>query len=110
MTTQTGFKQDVTGSYIDKDPAAILIYTMDWSQWISPGDAIASSTFAVSTIAGASNVVIETSSVQTADHRALVELSGGTAGSTYIVTNTITTENGAVDARRFKLKVVDRFA
>lgn len=110
MTTQTGFRQDVSGSYIDKDPVATLVYTMDWSEWISPGDQLATSTFAVSTVAGAANVVVESTSIQTADHRALVELSGGAAGSTYIVTNTITTDNGAVDARRFKLKVVDRFA
>ena len=110
MTTQTGFKQDVQGSYIEKDPAAQLVYTVDWSEWISTGDQISTSTFAVSTITGASNVVVVSNGIQTADHHAYAELSGGSHGNTYIVTNTITTQNGATDARRFKLKVLNRYA
>lgn len=110
MTTQTGFKQDVQGSYIEKDPAATLIYTVDWSEWISTGDQISTSTFSVGAIAGASNVTVVSSGIQTADHYAYARLSGGSAGNTYVVTNTITTQNGATDARRFKLKVVARYA
>ena len=110
MTTQTGFKQDVNGSYIEKDPAAQLVYTLDWSQWISEGDQLATSTFTVGTIPGAANVTVVTSGMQVNDHRAYAELAGGSAGNTYVVTNTITTENGATDVRRFKLKVVNRFA
>lgn len=108
MTTQTGFKQDVQGSYIEKDPAAQLIYTLDWSNWLDSGDHLANSVFTVDTIAGASNVTVVTSGIQHNTH-AYVELAGGTAGHTYTVTNTITTVNSATDVRRFKLKVVNRY-
>lgn len=110
MTTQTGFKQDVQGSYIEKDPAAQLIYTLDWSQWMDTGDQISTSVFTVDTIPGAANVTIVSTGTQINDHHAFVELSGGSAGNVYTVTNTITTANGATDRRRFRLKVLNRFA
>ncbi len=108
MTTQTGFKQDAQGSYIEKDPAAQLTYVLDWSDWMPQGDSLSTATFAVSTIAGASNVTIVSSGVS--GDTAYVQLSGGSAGNTYTVTNTITTTNGSTDARRFKLKVGNRYA
>lgn len=108
MTTQTGFKQDVQGSYIEKDPAAQLIYTVDWTAWLDTGDHVDSSTFTVGAIAGASNVTIVSSGIQN-NKLAYVELAGGTAGHTYTVTNTITTKDAAHDVRRFKLKVVNRY-
>ena len=52
MTTQTGFRQDNLGSYIDKDPGAVLTYQIDWSDWMPTNDTIANSVMAVSTIAG----------------------------------------------------------
>jgi len=39
-----------------------------------------------------------------------VELSGGQADKTYIVTSKITTANGLVDRRHFRLNVVNRSA
>lgn len=108
MTTQTGFKQDAQGSYIEKDPAAQLTYVLNWADWMPQGDSLSSTTFAVSTITGASNVTIVSSGVQ--GNTAYVQLSGGSAGNTYVVTNTIVTTNGATDARRFKLKVTNRYA
>ena len=109
MTTQTGFKQDVQGSYIEKDPGATLVYSLDWSDWLEANDFIANSTMSVGTVAGASNVTVVTSGLTNNGTVTYAELSGGSAGHTYTVTNTITTDNGAVDVRRFKLKVVNRY-
>lgn len=109
MTIQTGFKQDVQGSYIEKDPGAQLVYTLDWSNWLDAGDNLSTSTFTVSTVPGASNITIVSQGIQSPDNYAYVELAGGSPGNVYTVTNTITTVNSATDVRRFKLKVVNRY-
>jgi len=107
-TTQTGFRQDAVGSYIEKDPQSRLTYVMDWSDWMPTGDSLSTTTFTVNTVAGSSNVTIHTTGVSS--NTAYVELSGGTAGTTYTVTNTITTADGKIDRRRFRLKVLERYA
>lgn len=107
-TTQTGFRQDAQGSYIDKDPAAQLTYVMDWSDWMPEGDSLSSTTFSVPAVTGAANVTIVSSGVQ--GNTAYVELAGGTAGTTYTVINTIVTADGKQDRRRFRLRVTERYA
>ena len=42
--TLTGFKQDRVGAYIEKDPFAVLDYTLDWSNWMPSGEVISSAT------------------------------------------------------------------
>lgn len=107
MTTQTGFKQDTQGSYIEKDPAAVLVYSLDWNSWIETNDAVANSVMTVSTISGDPNAMTIKSSGFTGNVT-YVELQRGSAGNVYTVTNTITTTDGAVDARRFRVKVQNR--
>lgn len=110
MTTQTGFKQDNQGSYIEKDPAAVLVYSIDWSDWMEAGDAIANSTMTVSTVSGdPAPLDVKSSGFQAQANVAYAELQAGSAGNIYTVTNTITTEDGATDARRFKVRVQNRF-
>jgi hypothetical protein len=108
MTTQTGFKQDHLGSWIDKDPAAVLVYSLDWNDWIESNDTIANSVMTVSTITGDPNPLAVKSSGFTGNV-AYAELEDGSAGNVYTVTNTITTTDGAVDARRFRVKVQNRY-
>jgi hypothetical protein len=107
MTTQTGFKQDTYGSYIDKDPAAVLVYSLDWNDWIETNETVANSVMAVSTISGDPNAMTIKSSGFTGNVT-YAELQAGSAGNVYTVTNTITTTDGAVDARRFRVKVLNR--
>jgi len=110
MTTQTGFRQDHLGSYIDKDPGAVLTYSIDWSDWMPENDTIANSVMTVSTVTGdPSPMRVIESSFQANTAIALAELDRGSAGNVYTVTNTITTTDGAVDVRRFRVKVVQRF-
>lgn len=108
MTTQTGFKQDHLGSWIDKDPAAVLVYSLDWNDWMENNDTIANSVMTVSTITGDPAPLSVRSSGFTGNV-AYAELEDGSAGNVYTVTNTITTTDGAVDARRFRVKVVNRY-
>jgi len=110
MTTQTGFRQDNLGSYIDKDPGAVLTYSIDWSDWMPANDTIANSVMAVSTITGDPSALTVTSSgFQVGTSITYAELDNGSAGNVYTVTNTITTTDGAVDVRRFRIKVTNRY-
>ena len=107
MTTQTGFKQDTYGSYIDKDPAAVLVYSLNWNDWIETNESVANSVMTVSTISGDPNAMTIKSSGFTGNVT-YAELQHGSAGNVYTVTNTITTSDGSVDARRFRVKVLNR--
>ena len=110
MTTQTGFRQDNLGSYIDKDPGAVLTYSIDWSDWMPTNDTIANSVMTVSTITGDPTPLIVTSQGFVANTSvAFAHLDNGSAGNVYTVTNTITTTDGSVDVRRFRIKVANRY-
>lgn len=111
MSTTTGFKQDNFGSYIDKDPNAVLNYTVDWTDWID-GDTIATSTWAVTTYSTSTvdtNVLTVDATAIQVNKKAIVTLSSGTVGNVYNVRNTITTANDLTESRAFRVKVVNRF-
>ena len=100
----------MTIRYIDKDPAAILTYSVNWTEWISSPDALITSNIAISTITGdPTPITIVSQGFIAGANLAYAELSGGSAGNTYTVTNTITTDDGNQDARRFRLRVMQRF-
>lgn len=109
MSTITGYKKDTVGAYIDKDPGAKLVYSMDWSEWLPQGDTLASASYTVSTITGDATPIVKHSQGVEGGTVSYVELSGGTAKEIYTVTATITTAEGNTDKRRFRLKVNDRF-
>lgn len=110
MTYKTGYKQDVKGSWIPKDPDAQLVYAVDWgTEWLSQGNSIATVVFTVSTYTGDLNpLAIVSSGIQAGDVT-YVELSGGTPNEIYTVTCTVTTSDSDIDARRFRVKVEDRY-
>lgn len=109
MSTITGYKKDTVGAYIDKDPGARLVYSMDWSEWLPTGDTLATATYAISTISGDATPIVKHSQGVSAGTVSYVELSGGTAKEIYTVTATVTTVDGNTDKRRFRLKVNDRY-
>jgi hypothetical protein len=84
-----------------KDPDAVLDYRVDWSQWLAAGETITVSTWVVP--AG-----ITKNSDSLAGSAATVWLSGGMAGTTYRVTNRITTNQGRTDDRSMTITVRDR--
>lgn len=71
-----------------KGPSDILSYGLDWTAWLS-GDTIATSTWAVATSTLTTVGTSNTTKVAT------IKVSGGTVGTTYTVTNTITTTTSA---------------
>lgn len=109
MPSLTGFKQDQVGAYIEKDPYAVLDYTLDWTDWMPSGDTITSATVTAETISGDSapltiDNTTNTTVLVTAD------ISGGTAGNIYNVEYRIVTTNGLQDSRNFRITVLERQA
>jgi hypothetical protein len=84
-----------------KDPAAILDYAVDWSGALPAGDTIASA--AATADAG---ITVQSHSYSGQTHT--IWLSGGTAGSSYLVTSEVTTAAGRKDQRTLRITVEDR--
>lgn len=111
MSTITGYKQDTQGVYILKDPEAQLVYTMDWSEWLSTGQTVQSVDYAITARANDPDpVTIASEGITAANTATYVELTGGTAGKVYTVTAAIVTDDSATDRRSFRVKVENRSA
>lgn len=107
MATLTGFKQDRVGTYIDKDPYAVLDYSLDFTNWMPAGEVISSVTITAETISGDSSPLTVDSTAFT-DYVATANISGGTAGKIYNVEYKITTDNSKQDSRNIRIKVLER--
>lgn len=83
-----------------KDPAAVLDYQIDWSSWLGV-DTITSSSWTAST-----GLTVDSNSNTSTTATAWV--SGGTAGTTYQLTNQITTAGGRTDERTISIACQDR--
>lgn len=98
----TGFNTDANGLWIEKDPQAVLDYTIDWSKWLQKvGDAIVTSVWDPVT-----GIAIQSQSYDTV--KAIVWLTGGTLGATYTLTNRITTAGGRTEERSFRVVIANR--
>lgn len=86
-----------------KSPTANLDFAVDWSDWLSAGETIASSTWA-----SPDGLVIETTSYS--DTQSVIWVSDGVINTVYRVINTITTSNTPTrtDQRTVTIKVQDR--
>lgn len=90
-----GFQSDLDGDYIEKKAGSILDYGFIWEKWLS-NDTIASSTWSLP------SPLTEVSKSFDGTTTAVI-ISGGLAGTSYTVTNTITTSKGLTDSRSFRL-------
>ncbi len=107
MATLTGYLRDSKGIYIDKDPLATLDYTLDWAEYTQAGDAIDTATWTTSVISeDAAPLTIGAASVN--NDKATVLINGGTGGNIYTVTCAITTTDGLIDRRAFRIVVKNR--
>ena len=107
MATLTGFKTDRVGTYIEKDPYAVLDYSLDWTNWMPAGETISTITVTAETISGDS-APLTIDSTSNTDYVATAFISGGTAGNIYNVEYKITTDNSKQDSRNFRIKVLER--
>lgn len=107
MATLTGFQQDRQGTYIEKDPYAVLDYSLDWENWMPSGEVIQTITVTAESISGDTAPLTVDSSTNT-DYIVTATLSGGTAGEMYNLEYRIVTNEGKQDSRNFRIKVVER--
>ncbi len=94
---------------VDKDPTAELDYGLDWSDWLGTSETITTSTWTVPT-----GITVSTDSNHAEDPNVpggtdtKVWLTGGTAGTSYLVVNTIVTNQYRTDQRTICVKVRDK--
>ena len=107
--TRTGYEQDNLGSWIRKDPQAELTYSMEWVDWLPSGDSLATASYSAQVRANdPAPLVIDSDGIQ--GTVSYCSLSGGQVGKTYTITAEITTANGLLDRRSFRVKVENRSA
>lgn len=87
-----------------KNPGDVLDYSFDWSQWLTNGDTIASSTMTVTSTA--TDITLASSTFSAT--YATVWVSGGTIPNYYTITNTITTVGGRTRARSIRIIVANQ--
>jgi hypothetical protein len=108
---RTGFYQTNTGLEIDKDVEAQMIYTFDWSTWLDSGDSISTVEYSVAARRNdPTPIVIQDSGLSDSNSDTYVQISGGQADKTYIVTAKVVTDNGLIDRRNFRVRCVNRSA
>jgi len=86
-----------SGAAINKHPGSVLTYQFDWTEWLG-ADTLATSSWVVET-----GITKVQDSNTTTD--ALIKLSGGSAGSSYKVVNTITTTGGLTESMALTVQV-----
>lgn len=105
---RNGFIITNSSVFIDKDIEAKLKYTFDWSDWLENDSIITAEYTAAARRNDPIPIIIEDSGSQ--GNLTFVELSGGQVGKSYTVSVKITTENGLIDRRQFRVNVVERSA
>lgn len=88
------------GSY-DKQPAEVLDYDVDYSEWLTRGDNVEATEVEVVP----PGLTVESTFIN--DPRVKIWLSGGQHGVTYKLTVTTTTTDGRKKQDEFKIRVKD---
>ena len=111
QTNRSGFNQTNYGLEIEKDVEAQLTYTFDWSEWLEAGDTVADVEYSAAARRNDPTPIELTSSgIADSSTNTYVEISGGQVDKTYVVTVKVTTANGLIDRRNFKVIVTNRSA
>lgn len=84
-----------------KQPVEVKDYDIDYSQWMTTGDNVQS----VDVVVSPSGLAVDAVFVN--DPRAKIWLSGGTDGTQYKLTVTMTSADGRVKQDEFKIRVKD---
>ena len=106
---KTGFNQDFKGSWISKDPDATLVYSVDWaSEWLPTGAAISSVVHTITPTSATTPLTQVSAGIQNGG-TTYIELSGGVEKEIYTIEAKVTLDDGAVDSRKFRIKLEERF-
>jgi hypothetical protein len=87
----------ILGTFI-KQPSDTMDYDIDYTDWLTTGDNVSSVVITKDT-----GITVDSSFIN--DPRVKIWLSGGTAGTTYKVTCTMTSADGRIRQDEFKVKV-----
>lgn len=105
----SGYQQTTQGLQIEKDTEAQLVYTFEWSDYLPTGDSLSTVTYTITARANDPDpLAIVSQGIQ--GTKTYVELSNGQEGKSYVVTAQITTTDGIIDRRYFRVKVLARSA
>lgn len=88
------------GQWAQQDKDAFLSYSFDWSDWLSAGDSIATSTWAT-------DAALILNSAGLSGTVTTIWVQGGAQNNWYAVTNTVITTQGRRNQRTFRLFIVD---
>lgn len=89
--------------YIIKDPAAVLDYYVDWTNWLTGTETLASSTWTTTN----TGITLGTATGSTSG-TSTVWVSGGSVGEVYDVTNKIVTSGSRTDERTIQFTVLEK--
>jgi hypothetical protein len=104
-----GFQLTDNQLWISKDPSARLFYTFDWSEWLASNDSLSIAEYDIAArINDPLPLALESSGID--GKKTYIELSGGQVGKSYTVSVTVTTSDGLIDRRSFKVRVENRSA
>jgi|LauGreDrversion2_3_1035106.scaffolds.fasta_scaffold00773_4 hypothetical protein len=105
----TGFEVINQNLWITKDPEAELTYTFEWNEWLPTGDALSTAVYSIQARVNDPDPLLRvTSGIQ--GTKTYIELKNGQLGKSYVVTVKVTTTDGLVDARNFRVKIENRSA
>jgi hypothetical protein len=105
----TGFELINQNLWISKDPEAQLFYTFEWNEWLTQGDSLSEAVYSIAARVNDPDPLLEVSSgIQ--GTKTYIELKNGQLGKSYVVTVKVTTADGLIDARNFRVKVEARSA
>lgn len=107
---RTGFDQTSQGLTITKDTEAQLSYVFDWSEWLPDGDTLSTVEYEVRARRNDPEPLNKINEGIINQNQTFVELGGGQENKSYIVNCKITTQNGLIDRRKFRLTVLERSA
>ena len=94
---------------IVKDTEARLTYTFDWVDWLPTGDTLSTVDYTIAARVNDPDPLVRVSQgIQ--GNKTYVQLRDGQEGKTYVVTAAITTTDGLIDRRYFRVKVLARSA
>jgi len=105
----SGFTQTLQGLTIEKDPEAQLFYTFDWVDWLPQGDELDTVEYEITARANDPDPLTKVSEgIQ--GTTTYIELADGQTDKIYTVTAKITTVDGLIDRRNFRVRVKNRSA
>lgn len=105
----SGFVVTSQGLQIEKDTEAQLVYTLDWVDWLPTGDSLSTANWTVQARANDPDPLVIISQGITGT-KTYVELDEGQEGKSYTVYCLVTTTDGAIDRRFFRVRVLARSA